>query len=53
MTLSNYKISDHITDWKVLDKDSLSDRRYMKFRLAAETTSSPADRNPRKADWAR
>lgn len=53
LTLTNKTVTDRITKWRVLEDDSLSDHRYIEFRLAAETDSTPAGRNPRKADWTR
>lgn len=52
LTLSNTRLSESISAWKVLKEDSLSDHRYIEFRSDQEIIPSKIIRNPRKTNWA-
>ncbi|XP_054015381.1 uncharacterized protein LOC128896202 [Hylaeus anthracinus] len=51
-TYSTQEMSHRIKNWRVLDKDSLFDHRYIPFEIKEPTTRTPISRrNPRKTRW--
>ncbi|XP_044571266.1 uncharacterized protein LOC123257210, partial [Drosophila ananassae] len=51
ITLFSNSLADAITRWRVLDKHSFSDHRYIEVVVNFVNVTKQAVRNPRKANW--
>jgi len=51
ITLATSNIDLYFCKWRVSDKDSLSDHKYIEFRITTELQPIPPWRNPRATRW--
>ena len=51
ITLASSDVAPFVTEWRVSDEESLSDHRYIKFRIQSGTQITPLWRNPRATQW--
>ncbi|XP_037932593.1 uncharacterized protein LOC119667375 [Teleopsis dalmanni] len=51
LTLASTFISNNISNWRVLEENSLSDHKYIRFDLEGEVEDTFEIRNVRKTNW--
>ena len=51
ITLSSFSIQDFIVEWKVNDKDYMSDHKMINFSISTGTPTFTGRRHFKKADW--
>ena len=51
ITLVNDNLAMDVLDWRVSDEESLSDHRFIRFKLEGDMGPPVRYRNPRKANW--
>ena len=51
VTICTQETIPKITEWKVLQEESMSDHKYITFKLQSKTTTTEPKRNPRRTNW--
>ena len=51
ITFTNGYYANNLSNWYVSEEESLSDHRYIFFKLNKVTTQKSLHKNPRKTDW--
>lgn len=53
VTVASPQVARMVEDWKVSPEETMSDHKYIEFRLAQDAIKAPKYRNPKATDWAK
>ena len=52
LTLGTTLVGNLVSDWHISSEESLSDRRYICFKIKSQVLETVIYRNPKETDWA-